>query len=474
LEGRPPQFSYWLHGTITLVANGTAEQPIFIVAAGDGEAIFDGAGCHNLFNVRSADHLHFEGLTIRNTAIAFFGGFQGERGGGVKGLTVRDCWIEGVVYGILAQDGRSEDFTFTDNVILGRNPPDRLGAFGRTQAGYAVNIAGQGHTVAHNYVAHFWDGINVFTSSLADPAYGQQSRAIDFHDNDLHNCVDQFIEADGGYANIRILRNRGFNCPSQPLSTQPVHAGPVYWIRNVIWNAAGGKMTMKNNNGAQVFVFLHNTSATHLKMPPNIGQKPEQGTWLIQNNLSIGPRTPGGGRVTFVERQWNPQTGRADLPVPPSVVVELCDGVAGPSHIVDHNAYTAGISGDVWLVGGKRFPSLDALRAATCYERNSLLVDGYSVFAGAAEPPHALRGSGFVLPRDVDLRLAPGSPPVDAGAVIPGVNDDFTGRAPDIGAYEFGQPLPQYGPRGARLRERLRAMLGVGPERQAPERPSAP
>jgi hypothetical protein len=30
-----PQFSYWLHGTITLVANGTAEQPIYIIGAGD-------------------------------------------------------------------------------------------------------------------------------------------------------------------------------------------------------------------------------------------------------------------------------------------------------------------------------------------------------------------------------------------------------------------------------------------------------
>jgi hypothetical protein len=30
---------------------------------------------------------------------------------------------------------------------------------------------------------------------------------------------------------------------------------------------------------------------------------------------------------------------------------------------------------------------------------------------------------------------------------LPGVNDDFTGRAPDLGAYEVGRPLPHYGPR---------------------------
>jgi hypothetical protein len=36
---------------------------------------------------------------------------------------------------------------------------------------------------------------------------------------------------------------------------------------------------------------------------------------------------------------------------------------------------------------------------------------------------------------------------VDAGEVLPGFNDGFTGKAPDIGAYELGQELPQYGPR---------------------------
>jgi hypothetical protein len=450
-----PQFSYWLHGTITLVANGTPEHPIYIVGAGDGEAILDGRGCHNLLNVRSADYLHFEGLIIRNTDIAFFGGFQGERGGGNKGLTVRNCWIENVVYGFLAQDGRSEDFTLSDNVILGRNPADRLAPFGRTIAGYAVTLAGQGHAVCHNYAANFWDGIDVFTSSLADPRYGQQSRAIDFYNNDIHNCIDQFIEADGGYANLRMLRNRCFNCSSQPLSVQPVHAGPVYWIRNLVWNACGGKMTLKNNNGAQVLLFLHNTSSTHMKMPPNNGQTPEQGTWIIQNNLSIGPRNLGNIRVNYPEGRWNPKTGRADIPAADAPVVEFCEGTANPSHIIDHNAYTSGIAGEVWMVGKSRFPSLVALREATGYEKHSLLVNGYEVFANAPEPPHARLDGPLVLPQQVDLRLKPGTAPVDAGARIAGINDAFTGKAPDIGAYELNQPLPVYGPRPGPYLQRL-------------------
>ena len=37
--------------------------------------------------------------------------------------------------------------------------------------------------------------------------------------------------------------------------------------------------------------------------------------------------------------------------------------------------------------------------------------------------------------------------PIDAGIVLPNINDEFTGRAPDLGAFELGKPLPHYGPR---------------------------
>jgi hypothetical protein len=31
--------------------------------------------------------------------------------------------------------------------------------------------------------------------------------------------------------------------------------------------------------------------------------------------------------------------------------------------------------------------------------------------------------------------------------LLPSITDDFTGRAPDLGAYELDRPLPHYGPR---------------------------
>ena len=49
--------------------------------------------------------------------------------------------------------------------------------------------------------------------------------------------------------------------------------------------------------------------------------------------------------------------------------------------------------------------------------------------------------------RDYDFRLRPGSAAIDHGVPIPNVNDGFTGTAPDLGAFEAGQPLPVFGPR---------------------------
>ena len=430
-----PTHSYWQHGTITLIAKGTKEKPIYIVAAGDGEVIVDGNGCHNLFNLRSTDYLHFEGLTIRGTEIAFHCGFQGLRGGGMKGLTVKDCWIEKVVYGVLAQDGHSEDFCITDNVIIGTQPADRINSFGRSEGGYAAVLAGQGHVVCHNYVANFWDGINVFTSSHSDPQHGQQSRAIDFYNNDIHNCADQFIEADGSYANVRMLRNRCFNCPSQPLSVQPVFAGPIYWIRNIIWNAGKGKMAMKPDFGAQAYLFLHNTSSTHMRMARNDWAKyPEQSTWIIENNLSLGPKR---------EKK--------------APMVVYAPGKASAKHQVGHNAFREDLPAQKWHVGKAVYGTLEELQAETGLDRNSLQIEDYSIFKGAAEPPHNARGAGFVLPQQVDLRLNGDAPIIDRAKPLPGINDGYIGEAPDIGAYEFGKPLPHYGPRTDRYARRLAA-----------------
>lgn len=426
-ENNEAVYHYGKQGTIYLNANGTAESPIYIVNAGDGDVIFDGDGCHILFNVRSSDYLHFEGIKIINTQIAFFCGFQGERGGGCKGLTVKGCYAENIIFGVLAQDGRSVDFNILDNVFIGANPAKQLGKFGSTTAGYAVNLSGQGHAVGYNYVSNFWDGINVFTGALANPADSQQARAIDFYNNEVFNTSDQFIESDGGFTNIRMLRNLCFNNPSQPISSQPVHAGPVYWIRNIIWNVNKGDGCFKIDHGAPVFVFLHNTSSAHIKMAYNNGRASQYNTFLVQNNLCIGPAYADGTTSKYF--------------------VEYADGIQKERQNINNNAFNINAAGASCKIGKTTYSNFSDMKTATQFDMNSILVDGYSIFENAPEPPHAKARTSLVFPADINLSLKSGTKPVDAGIIIPGINDDYNGTAPDIGAYETGKPIPQYGPR---------------------------
>jgi hypothetical protein len=92
----------------------------------------------------------------------------------------------------------------------------------------------------------------------------------------------------------------------------------------------------------------------------------------------------------------------------------------------------------------RRFKTLMEFSQATGQDRHSVLVD-YDVFLRVSPPGQDPRT--LYKPVEFDFQLRAGSAAVDAGVQLPGVNDDFTGRTPDLGAYEVGRPLPHYGPR---------------------------
>jgi hypothetical protein len=89
------------------------------------------------------------------------------------------------------------------------------------------------------------------------------------------------------------------------------------------------------------------------------------------------------------------------------------------------------------------FKTLAEVRQNGPAERHAILVTADKAFASGAAIPVDVK----VAQNAPDLRLAPGTEAIDAGVVMPGLNDRFKGKAPDLGAYELGQDLPQYGPR---------------------------
>ena len=91
------------------------------------------------------------------------------------------------------------------------------------------------------------------------------------------------------------------------------------------------------------------------------------------------------------------------------------------------------------------FPTLNSYTARTGQDSHSRMVD-WSIFRKAS-PPAPGDPTRLYRPEDFDFTLAPGAAAIDTGTVLPGITDGYTGKAPDLGALEFGRPMPSFGPR---------------------------
>jgi hypothetical protein len=413
-------------GTYLLTAKGTPDRPIVIRAAGDGEVIFDGDGCHRLFDVMAADYHIFEGLTIRNTDIAFFAGQKDVLG--AKGLTVRNCRMEDVGMGVTTQYAGSQDFYIADNVFLGRHDRYRLlgwygpqGPYGANdlKSYYAVKVYGAGHVICHNYVAYFHDGIDVCTHGVPDAEEDRKAVAIDIYNNDIHLVSDDFIEADGGMHNIRVMRNRGVNAGQCGLSAQPMFGGPAYFIQNIMYHIPTGCAWKWNVKPAGLLVY-HNTVISEMSN----GSIFSNGHF--RNNLHLGPEKPGRG----VYNGYRPN---------PKATDQYFWRGPGAGVLRDYDDSRR----------AQAYRTLAELSAATGQERHGVELD-FDIFENL-RPPDPASPHAVYYATDLCFRLRAGSKAVDAGVLLPNVNDDFSGRAPDLGAYESGKPAPLYGPRGGRV-----------------------
>ena len=423
-------------GAYLLTAKGTPERPIVIRAAGDGEVIFDGDGAFRLFDVMAADYHIFEGLTVRNAEVAFWAGVKDVAG--AKGLTVRNCRIENVGVGVTTQFAGSRDFYIADNVFLGRDDRDRIlgwanpGLYGAhpLDSYYAVKVYGSGHVIAHNAVAFFHDGISVCTHGVPEAEEDLRAVAIDIYNNDIHLTGDDFIEADGGVHNIRVLRNRGVNAAHTGLSAQPVFGGPAYFIRNVVYNTP---VALKFPNPAGVVVY-HNTFIAENRTAQRVSNA------HFRNNLFLGTDAPVGisvlgGPTAYSSYDYDGYR--------PNRGVENQFTWVGPraGMLVDYDRPQS---------EAQRFKTLAEFSAATGQEAHGIEVD-YDIFRDLRPPAPPPDSSKPGKPYDgsrLDFSLKAGSKAVDAGVRLPNVNDGFAGKAPDLGALEEGHKPPVYGPRG--------------------------
>lgn len=416
------------HGAYVFTQKGTAEKPITIKAAGDGEVIFDGDGSYRLFDVMAADYHIFEGLTIRNTDIAFYAGLKHVMG--TKGLAVKNCKLEDIGIGIMCYSEDSKDFYIADNTFIGRHDPDTLIGWAgfkepeKLTSYYAIKVYGQSHVVCHNSISHFHDGICIDTHG--QPETDKKCVSIDFYRNDIFNMSDDFIEADGGSHNIRIFENRCFNSYHASLSAQPVFGGPVYFIRNICYNTPG--TSMKYTVRPSGIYTLHNTFVS------NVGIV-SFSNGHFKNNLFIAP---DDARPVFSATTLTRYT------------------------TIDYNGYRIGNKNKINIrlrypmhdslnncdeseLKWNEFKSLTEYAASTGQESHGKELDE-TIFNHVTLPDAKNKGKVYQL-AGYDFRLKPDSKAIDGGCKLPNINDDYQGRGPDLGALEYGGMVYRYGPR---------------------------
>ena len=447
-------------GTYYLTADGTPEKPIVIKAAGDGEVVLDGRGNFNLFNVKAADYNYFEGITFRNTSIAIWAGTQFIAGS--KGLTIKNCRFEDVGMGVFTNYSGSSDFYIADSVFIGRNDATHLQGwngqfwqqfenvegqeFPPVMKSYTgIRLYGPGHVVTHNYVANFHDGIDTEMYGMPDgshpidgpnyPAleyWDRRPTAIDIVENYITNAHDNSIEMDGSMHNIRIMRNMLINSASHPMSTQPSVGGPIYFIRNIVYHAPGGSTRL--TAGSPGVFFYNNTILTE-----TAGGSSANVHW--RNNLMLGQNALGPIFTVNTLTNYSSSDYNGFRPNPAGDAFQWNSPPFGVSKIMADDSSTA-------KVENRKYPTLDAYAQATKQDQHSVLVD-YDVFMKVTrlDAKDLATVQRLYKAEDLDFRLKPGSAAVDRGVELPTITDGFTGRAPDLGALEVGQPAPTYGPR---------------------------
>jgi len=398
-------------GTLEFTKSGAPAKPIVFRGAGDGESVLQGRGHgENLIEMAQADYLWFEGLTFRRARTAIL---AGTRRAGARGLVVRRCKIEDVIMGVWSTSRDSANWYIADCVLIGTNRtwyPRPKAYMSPSHTG--VNVYGQGIVVCHNRITRFSDALAIANHGPPSMDPRKQCVAVDFYNNDLSWAQDDPMEADYGCHNIRVYRNRCYNAHTG-LSVQPSYGGPIYLIRNEVFGVTA--LSLKLHNYCTGLEIYHNTLLT-------AGQgfrsfhKWQNG--ILRNNLILGAR-----RYAMETGSLTPYTS------------------------LDYNGYRrADDPGRFikWYDGSKwgRYPTLKEFTQATGHERHGIEVD-YDIFVKAAKPEEGKTSR----PSDLDLRLRRGAAPVDAGCVLPNVNDEFTGKAPDLGCYEVGKPRPHYGPR---------------------------
>jgi hypothetical protein len=337
-------------------------------------------------------------------------GYPGDDGKGIyllasRRVTVERCFVHDNGYwNLLVSRGGFDagEHLIQDNVIGDdAHAPDAGETsydWPRDRPYYGIkldNDPGPGTVIRRNRVYGVVDGVSFCGDegrAPEDPGAllgAWSNRNLELYDNDVRDVLDDDLESDGLCINARVFRNR-LGAAQNAISVAPAFPGPYFFVGNL---AQG---------------FRESSVKFNTRVPGVI-----RGLRFYHNTFQ---RTSPGAALTL----WDG--------VPSTDVVFRNNVFAAPDQLIDmqpENTHRPDLDWDLWWspAGGDRF----------VWENQR-----YGEFASWASASEREAHGLFDDPAlDAGGRPAAGSPAIDSGVALPGINDDALG-APDLGAFEVG------------------------------------
>lgn len=245
---------------------------------------------------------------------------------------------------------------------------------------------------------------------------GSPNRDSDIYGNIISNVWDDAIESEGANMNVRIWNNF-IEKTYQHIATACTSKGPLYIFRNVFGESRhthidplGGSMIKVGEKdelgGGRKFVF-HNT-ALQPKGAFNVFSSHVNPNTVTRNNIFDCP-----GRLA--------SSRQGDVPSD-----------------FDYDMFTGSDRGDGERHGVRGRPAFIKSYSLEFYPASTTT----TIKWGKVQMP---KGDKTVTLTDPVITVP--NPPVDAGVRLPNFNDDYAGKAPDLGAFEVGRPPIRFGRR---------------------------
>jgi len=428
-------------GKTTYLPGGGTDQPIVIKEAGTENGwhlVTPAAGAKlvsDVFNLSDfnvsveADYVIVRGLELKNAAMH---GVLIRRG--VQHVVVEDCHITGWgraggarVWGVMSG---SDSGVYAENdaghLVIQRNLVEYpRGGSNDWESGHPSGPQGVslidsrgGNVIRYNTIRSTDDhGFNDGIGGASNYSFkGSPNRDSDIYGNIISNCWDDCIESEGANMNVRIWSNY-IHHTFVHVATAATAMGPLYIFRNVFGESrvshqdrSGGMMIKTGMNYMQIngekvstglgyrFIF-HNTA-----LQPNgaldVFSGHELHNAVSRNNIFYSrgksyPKDSGEPRNDFKN--------------------DLTGGYLGGGMV---RSMFLPSERPEWFLA----PTMDRIRW------------------GRVEYTHNGKTIAITDP------MGPAkNPAIDAGVRLPGFNDEFTGAAPDIGAFETGMAPLRFG-----------------------------